>query len=283
MFGLRKIIITISLLLICSLSYFHHTLDKPEKIALPVIKNTKIEAVEKVTQKQSRDLKEPSEEPSEEPKVTEAQVNVAPVYYANIDKHNNVFGEIILGGYCLSSHHNAQLAARNINNTIIQPQEIFSFNSKAGPYTANRGYVPSTVIVNNRYVQGMGGGVCRISTALYNAAIDAGLPVIESHRHTMPVGYAKPGRDAAVAYGILDLKLKNSKDNPIQIITKTSNGIISVAFVEEETKEEVSEEIVKETENALNETNTEAHTETLTDTTQSENPQETVDNLVGNK
>lgn len=250
---------------------------------MPVIKNTKIEAVEKVTQKQSRDLKEPSEEPSEEPKVTEAQVNVAPVYYANIDKHNNVFGEIILGGYCLSSHHNAQLAARSINNTIIQPQEIFSFNSKAGPYTANRGYVPSTVIVNNRYVQGMGGGVCRISTALYNAAIDAGLPVIESHRHTMPVGYAKPGRDAAVAYGILDLKLKNSKDNPIQIITKTSNGIISVAFIEKETKEEVSEEIVKETENALNETNTEAHTETLTDTTQSENPQETVDNLVGNK
>jgi vancomycin resistance protein YoaR len=241
----------------CSLSYFHHTLNKSEKIALPVIKNTKIEAVEKVTQKQPKEL-------LEEPKVTEVQVNVAPVYYAHINKHNNIFSQIILGGYCLSNHYNAQLAARSINNTIIQPQEIFSFNSKAGPYTANRGYVPSTVIVSNRYVQGMGGGVCRISTALYNAAIDAGLPVIESHRHTMPVGYAKPGRDAAVAYGILDLKLKNNKDNPIQIITKTSNGIIYVAFVDvqEETIEETSEEILKEAENILDEADTEKDVET---------------------
>ncbi len=255
-------------------------LDKSEKITLPIIENTKIEAV-----KNSETIEESAEESTELPETTEVQINAAPIYYAHIDKHNNVFGEIILGGYCLSNHHNAQLAARSINNTIIQPQEIFSFNSKAGPYTANRGYVPSTVIVSNRYVQGMGGGVCRISTALYNAAIDAGLPVIESHRHTMPVGYAKPGRDAAVAYGILDLKLKNNKKNPIQIITQTNNGVIHVAFIDvpEETIEEVSEEISKETENALNETNTEAHIETLTDTTQSENPQETVDNLVGNK
>lgn len=277
---MRKIIITISLLLICSLSYFYHTLDKSEKITLPIIENTKIEAVNN-----SETIEELAEESTELPEITEVQINAAPVYYAHIDKHNNVFGEIILGGYCLSNHHNAQLAARSINNTIIQPQEIFSFNSKAGPYTANRGYVPSTVIVSNRYVQGMGGGVCRISTALYNAAIDAELPVIESHRHTMPVGYAKPGRDAAVAYGILDLKLKNNKKNPIQIITQTNNGVIHVAFIDvpEETIEEVSEEISKETENALNETNTEAHIETLTDTTQSENPQETIDNLVGNK
>ncbi len=277
---MRKIIITISLLLICSLSYFYHMLDKSEKITLPIIENTKIEAV-----KNSEIIEESAEESTELPETTEVQINAAPVYHAHIDKHNNVFGEIILGGYCLSSNHNAQLATRSINNTIIQPQEIFSFNSKAGPYTANRGYVPSTVIVSNRYVQGMGGGVCRISTALYNAAIDAGLPVIESHRHTMPVGYAKPGRDAAVAYGTLDLKLKNNKKNPIQIITQTNNGVIHVAFIDvpEETIGEVSEEISKETENALNETNTEGGTETLTDTTQSENPQETVDNLVGNK
>lgn len=277
MFGLRKIIIAISLLLICSLSYFYHTPDKPEKTTLPIIENTKIEAV-----KNSETIEESAEESTELPEITEVQINAAPVYHAHIDKHNNVFGEIILGGYCLSSNHNAQLATRSINNTIIQPQEIFSFNSKAGPYTANRGYVPSTVIVSNRYVQGMGGGVCRISTALYNAAIDAGLPVIESHRHTMPVGYAKPGRDAAVAYGILDLKLKNNKENPIQIATKISNGVIYVAFVDvqDETIEEVSEEISKETENVLNETNTEEDTETLTNTTQSENPQETIDNLV---
>lgn len=276
---MRKIVITISLLLICSLSYIYHILDKPESIELPVIANTKIEAVEKVIEKQPGEPEELSEG------LTEVQVNAAPVYYAHMNKHNNIFGQTILGGYCLSNHYNAQLAARNINNTIIQPQEIFSFNSKAGPYTANRGYVPSTVIVSNRYVQGMGGGVCRISTALYNAAIDAGLPVIESHRHTMPVGYAKPGRDAAVAYGILDLKLKNNKKNPIQIITQTNNGVIHVAFIDvpEETIGEVSEEISKETENALNETNTEGGTETLTDTTQSENPQETIDNLVGNK
>lgn len=276
---MKKAIVIISLLLICSLSYIYHTLDKPEEIELPEIANTKIEAVNKPK------IVEKSEEPLEEPKTTEVQINTAPIYYAHINKNNNIFGKTILGGYCLSNHYNAQLATKSINNVIIQPQEIFSFNSQAGPYTANRGYVPSTVIVSNRYVQGMGGGVCRISTALYNAAIDAELPVIESHRHTMPVGYAKPGRDAAVAYGILDLKLKNNKKNPIQIITQTNNGVIHVAFIDvpEETIEEVSEEISKETENALNETNTEEDTETLTDTTQSENPQETIDNLVGNK
>lgn len=171
------------------------------------------------------------------------QTEVKPSFFKNLDKQDNIFGQSILGGYCLSSHHNARLAADKINNTTIQPQSIFSFNSAAGPFDTSKGYGIGTVIENNRYVPGIGGGVCKTSTALYNAALDAGLEIIESHRHTMPVGYAEPGKDAAVSYGVIDLKICNNRSNPIQILTKTEDGIIYIVFIEHNSNQPQNHEI----------------------------------------
>ncbi|NLE04899.1 MAG: VanW family protein [Crenarchaeota archaeon] len=159
-------------------------------------------------------------------------MDAVPHYFKNLDKQDNAFSQTILGGYCLSSCQNANLAAQYINNAILQPQTTFSFNTAAGPYKSSRGYGTGTVIQGDRYVPGTGGGVCRTSTALYNAARDAGLEIVESHRHTMPVGYAKPGKDAAVSYGVIDLKIRNNRSNPIQILTKTEDGILYIAFIE---------------------------------------------------
>ena len=119
--------------------------------------------------------------------------------------------------------HNIKNALNKLNNTIIAPNQIFSFNNHIGKRTAENGYRQAKIIVNNEYVDGIGGGVCQVSTTLYNSALLAGLDIVEANKHSKQVGYVEKGFDAMVNYGSSDLKLKNNTNNNIRIIANYSS------------------------------------------------------------
>lgn len=112
---------------------------------------------------------------------------------------------------------NVRIAAKAIDKAVIYPGEVFSFNDVVGPRSEETGYKEAIVIQNNLFTPGIGGGVCQVSTTLYNNVLKADLKVVERRRHSLPVPYISPGLDATVAYKFVDLKFRNNYDYPIII------------------------------------------------------------------
>ncbi|NLO90272.1 MAG: hypothetical protein GX088_08145 [Clostridia bacterium] len=123
---------------------------------------------------------------------------------------------------------NIAAAAEAINGKVIPPGSTFSFNDTVGPRTEENGYEEALVIIENEFVAGIGGGVCQVSTTLYNAALKANLGIEERFRHSKLINYAPPGLDAAVAYGLLDLKLSNKSENFMVINAQVNNNSITI-------------------------------------------------------
>jgi len=123
-------------------------------------------------------------------------------------------------------YENISLALLSINNQIVWPGETFSFNDVVGPRTPERGYRKAPVIGGDGL--GFGGGVCQVSTTLYNAVLDAGLEVVERHPHSSRVPYVAPGKDATVVFGALDFRFRNNTAHPVIIKAGISRGKISV-------------------------------------------------------
>ena len=122
---------------------------------------------------------------------------------------------------------NLELAASKINGIILAPGEEFSYNTVVGARTISAGYKEDKIYSNGEVVDGIGGGICQISTTLYNAVIYANLNVTERHNHQFVTSYVPAGRDATVVYGSKDLKFVNNRSYPIKIGVKVSNGIVS--------------------------------------------------------
>jgi vancomycin resistance protein YoaR len=112
---------------------------------------------------------------------------------------------------------NAAKAARAVNGAVIPAGSTFSFNQRVGSWTRERGFVRAPVSLGGVLVPSWGGGVCQVSTTLYVAAILAGLEVLERHHHAVAPSYVPKGMDAAVAYGVADLRLRNPFPFPVQI------------------------------------------------------------------
>jgi len=129
-----------------------------------------------------------------------------------------------LQGRTDSQIFNADLALRKINGTVIQQGATFSFLKTVGPWTADVGYVRAPVSYDGELVASWGGGVCQTSTTLYNAALLAGLEIVERHPHHWPARYAPVGRDAAVSYGDIDLKFRNNLPAPVGITGEIKGG-----------------------------------------------------------
>jgi vancomycin resistance protein YoaR len=123
---------------------------------------------------------------------------------------------------------NIKLACELINGTVIYPGEAFSYNTVVGRRTPARGFKLATVFSNGKRVPGYGGGVCQVSTTLYNAAMLANLKIIERHNHSLPVHYVPHGRDATVSYGSADLVFENTLPQPIKIMAKYATGKITL-------------------------------------------------------
>lgn len=112
---------------------------------------------------------------------------------------------------------NLAVAARAVNGTLLLPGETFSLNKTLGPRIIENGYKEAPVIVGNKLVPDLGGGVCQIATTLYNAILRADITITERYHHSFPVAYVPPGQDATISGDVLDLKFKNSTQYPIYI------------------------------------------------------------------
>ncbi len=131
--------------------------------------------------------------------------------------------------------HNVALAASRINGILIKPGEEFSFNAAIGDISAATGYQSAYIIKDGRTVLGDGGGVCQVSSTLFRAALNAGIPIIERHAHAYRVHYYedggfKPGLDATVFSPTVDLRIKNDTPAHILIQTKTDTKNLTLTF-----------------------------------------------------
>ena len=112
---------------------------------------------------------------------------------------------------------NIRLAAKKINGTVIAAGGEFSFNGTVGARTEENGFRPAKIIEDGKFVLGYGGGVCQVSTTVYNAALLSGLEVTEYHPHSLQVGYVSPSRDAMVSGTRCDLKFRNNRLTPVYV------------------------------------------------------------------
>ena len=113
---------------------------------------------------------------------------------------------------------NIRLALSSINGTLLQPGESFSFNSVVGKRTSERGYKVATAYNAGEVTEELGGGICQVSTTLFNAVVKSDLTVTERHNHSIPVSYVDKGKDAAVSWGTQDLQFTNDSSEPVYIV-----------------------------------------------------------------
>ena len=141
----------------------------------------------------------------------------------------------------LNRSHNIALAAKTINGTILLPGETFSYNGILGNTNKEKGYKVGTAYVGGKVVDSDGGGICQVSSTLYNAVLYANLEIVERYNHSYVVNYVPAGRDATVAYGGKDFKFKNTRNYPIKIVSSAKNGVVSITIkgIKEEKEYEV--------------------------------------------
>lgn len=156
---------------------------------------------------------------------------ILPTLFAeNLAKHTHLRGDFStsIASSSADRKHNIKNALNTLNMLEIQPGEVFSFNKAIGKRTEQNGYRPAKIIVNNQFVDGLGGGVCQVSSTLYNTALLAGLNIKEANKHSRQVGYVKYGFDAMVNFGSSDLKFENNTGTKLVIVTNFNQSKIRI-------------------------------------------------------
>ncbi len=123
---------------------------------------------------------------------------------------------------------NIKLATRKINGVVLMPGETFSYNKVVGKRTAAAGFKSAHAFSGGKVVDEIGGGICQVSSTLYNTVLLANLQIVERRNHHFNTGYVKPGTDATVAWGGVDFKFKNSRNYPIKIVGSVSGGSVKI-------------------------------------------------------
>lgn len=122
---------------------------------------------------------------------------------------------------------NIELAAEAIRGSVVDPGTVFSYNDATGERSPDKGYLEAPVIVNGKPQPGYGGGVCQVSTTLFNAVLLSGMEVTERSPHFSPASYVPIGQDATVSYGDLDFQFINNFKNPVYVYTKYEPGAVT--------------------------------------------------------
>lgn len=120
---------------------------------------------------------------------------------------------------------NLRIAAEKINGTVLLPGEVFSYNKTVGKRTVEEGYKDAKIYADGGVVDGLAGGICQISSTLYNAVLLANLEIVERRNHSFTTSYVAAGRDATVVWGAIDFQFKNSRNYPIKIEASVKNGV----------------------------------------------------------
>ncbi len=156
-----------------------------------------------------------------EPKITEKQLKAnmfrdvlgtAKTYFSTDSQYN------------IDRNENLRLALDCIDGVILAPGDTFSFDKTLGERTAEKGYKSAKVFSGGKIIDAIGGGICQVSSTLYNAVLRSNLDVLERHNHSFIVSYMPAGYDAAVAYQVIDFKFKNSTNWPVKIQGRTTNS-----------------------------------------------------------
>jgi vancomycin resistance protein YoaR len=129
---------------------------------------------------------------------------------------------------------NILLASDAINNQVVFPGRTFSFNQIVGKRTVGKGYMPAPVIVKGELTEGIGGGICQVSSTLFNAADNSGLKIIERYSHSKTVSYVPRGRDATVSWYGPDFRFTNKYNQPILIKSRVYEGKLVVTIYSSE-------------------------------------------------
>lgn len=129
---------------------------------------------------------------------------------------------------------NISLATNALNNKVVFPGEVFSFNKVVGKRTAVKGYLKAPIIVRGELSEGIGGGICQVSSTLFNAVDNAGLKILQRYSHTKSVTYVPPGRDATVSWYGPDFTFKNIYMQPVLIRAKSLGNMLSVSIYSSE-------------------------------------------------
>lgn len=125
---------------------------------------------------------------------------------------------------------NLRLASNKINGTVVMPGETFSYNKVVGKRTIAAGYKEAAIYQDGQVTSGLGGGICQISTTLYNAVIAADLGITSRRNHMFVPSYVTAGKDATVVWGSTDFKFENTRDYPIKIESSVSGGVATVSI-----------------------------------------------------
>lgn len=126
---------------------------------------------------------------------------------------------------------NLELAASKINGTVLLPGDEFSYNKVVGKRTIENGYKEAAIYTNKGVEDGLGGGICQISSTLYNAVLLANLEIVERRNHGYTTSYCEAGRDATVVYGAIDFRFKNTREYPIKINASVKNGVATIKIM----------------------------------------------------
>lgn len=151
-------------------------------------------------------------------------------------------------GSTYSRNKNVETGAAKLNGHLIMPGEVFSVTQAVAPFTEENGYEPAPSYESGKVVDSYGGGICQVSTTLYNAVLKAELEVVERHNHSMIVTYVDPSKDAAIAEGLMDFQFANNTEYPVFISGYAYGGELTFTIYGHETRDaERTVEYVSET------------------------------------
>lgn len=157
---------------------------------------------------------------------------------SQINFETNNFNEKIYGEFSTNITdktperlNNINLGVNKLNGATVNPDEIFSFNNHIGPRNKKTGFEEAIIFDGHgNKTDGYGGGICQISSTLYNAVINAGLEVTERHEHSRDVPYIEKGKDATVSYGSEDFKFKNNTNKTITINASIADDVLKIVI-----------------------------------------------------
>lgn len=167
-----------------------------------------------------------------EQKTIELVVNDVPARPGNDDltKIRDIIGDYTtyFNSQDVPRTKNLRLAAMALDSQLIPPGQVFSFNDVVGERTEAAGYLPAFVFVDQAVIKGNGGGICQDSSTLYQAVLQAHLPIVEKHTHSLPVTYVLKGQDATVSFGILDFRFRNDTQGYLLICARTGSNWLRI-------------------------------------------------------
>ena len=178
------------------------------------------------------------------------KINIKVNFYKDINDIKNDFQEkstfeTDFSKSSISRKNNIKVALERFDGIVLEKGESLSFNKTTGDRNEKSGYMPAKIISNGTFVNGYGGGVCQVSTTLYNACLLAGLEILEVHNHSLPVSYIEPSFDAMVNSGTSDFVFRNNTSGKIIITTSSKNDICKVKIFGMKNKYKITKTSIK--------------------------------------